>query len=170
MEGVTANLTNVNLQDVLQSTIHIQQTTAAEKGIRLTNQLKNSISIIADADMLQLVVRNLINNAIKFTNPGGHIVVSSDIIENDCRIMIKDDGTGISFEQQKSIFSLKVNSSFGTKNEKGVGLGLILCKEFTELQGGKITFESKPGVGTIFYLSFKLYRHISQPTHLQNIF
>ncbi len=70
--------------------------------------------------MLQLIVRNLINNAIKFTQPGGEIIVSDNIIGNDCRIIIikKDNGTGIPFEKQGSIFSLKVDSTYGTKNEK----------------------------------------------------
>jgi len=157
MEGVTVNLVKVNPKEILQGTFQIHQTIAAEKDIQLVNQLKNNVFIVADADMLQLIVRNLINNAIKFTNAGGEIVVSDDIVGNNCRIIIKDNGTGIPFETQGSIFSLKVNSSFGTKNEKGVGLGLVLCKEFTELQNGKITFESTPSVGTAFYISLKLY-------------
>jgi signal transduction histidine kinase len=161
MEGVTVNMVKVNLKEVLESTIHIHQTIAAEKGIQLVDKLPNSISIIADADMLQLIARNLINNAIKFTDPGGEIIVSADIIENFCRIIIKDNGTGIPFEQQPDIFSLKTKTTYGTKNEKGVGLGLVLCKEFTELQNGKISFESIPGKGTTFYISFKLIRDIN---------
>jgi len=157
MEGVTVNLVKVNPEEILQGTFQIHQTIASEKGIQLVNKLKNNVFIIADADMLQLIVRNLINNAIKFTKPDGEIIVSDDITGDDCRIIIKDNGTGIPFEKQGSIFSLKVNSTFGTKNEKGVGLGLVLCKEFTELQNGKITFESTPGVGTSFYISLKLY-------------
>jgi two-component system sensor histidine kinase/response regulator len=156
MQGVTANLANVNLKEVLKSTFQIHKTIAAEKGILLTNQINNTVFIVADTDMLQLVVRNLINNAIKFTAPGGEITVSDDIIGDYCRIIIRDNGNGIPVEEQESIFSLKVNSTFGTKNEKGVGLGLVLCKEFTELQNGKITFESLPGIGTTFYVSFRL--------------
>ena len=157
MEGVTVNLVKVNPKEILLGTFQIHQTIAAEKDIRLVNQLKNTVFIIADTDMLQLIVRNLINNAIKFTKPGGEIIVSDDIVGDDCRIIVKDNGTGIPFEKQGSIFSLKVNSTFGTKNEKGVGLGLVLCKEFTELQNGKITFESAPGAGTAFYISLKLF-------------
>ena len=157
MEGVIVNLVKVNPNEILQGTFEIHQTIAAEKDIQLVNKLKNNVFIIADADMLQLIVRNLINNAIKFTKPGGEIIVSDDIVGNNCRIIIKDNGTGIPFEKQGSIFSLKVNSTFGTKDEKGVGLGLVLCKEFTELQNGKIRFESTPGVGTTFFISLKLY-------------
>jgi two-component system sensor histidine kinase/response regulator len=157
MEGVTVNMVKVNPKEILLGTFEIHQAIAAEKGIQLINQLKKNVFIIADADMLQLIVRNLINNAIKFTKPDGEIIVSDDIVGNDCRIIIKDNGTGIPFEKQGNIFSLKVNSTYGTKNEKGVGLGLVLCKEFTELQNGKITFESTPGAGTTFYISLKLH-------------
>jgi len=156
MEGVTVNMVKVKLKKTLQTTLQIQHTAAAEKGIKLTDQLKSSVSIIADADMFELIIRNLINNAIKFTEPGGEIIISADSMGDDCCIMIKDNGIGIPYEQQNDIFSLKVNSTFGTKNEKGVGLGLVLCKEFTELQNGKIRFESVPGSGTIFYIYFKL--------------
>lgn len=156
MKGVTVHLVKLNLKKTLQNTLQIHRAVAAEKGIQLTDQLKDSIFITADADMLQLIIRNLINNALKFTNPGGQIIVSADVIGTNCRIMIKDNGLGISYEQQNDLFSLKTESTFGTKNEKGVGLGLLLCKEFTELQHGKITFESTPGAGTTFYISFKL--------------
>jgi two-component system sensor histidine kinase/response regulator len=156
MDGVTVHLVKLNLKKTLQTTLQIHRAVAAEKGIQLTDQLKDSIFITADVDMLQLIIRNLINNALKFTNPGGQIIVSADVIGTDCRIMIKDNGLGISYEQQNDIFSLKTESTFGTKNEKGVGLGLLLCKEFTELQRGKITFESIPGAGTTFNISFKL--------------
>jgi signal transduction histidine kinase len=162
MKGVSVKLVEVNLKIALQTTLQILQTVAVEKGIQLTNQLKDSIFIIADADMLQLIIRNLINNALKFTNPGGQIIISADTIGTDCRVTIKDNGLGISYEQQNDIFSLKTESTFGTKNEKGVGLGLLLCKEFTELQNGKITFESIPGNGATFYVSFKLSQHINE--------
>lgn len=70
--------------------------------------------------------------------------------------MVKDTGTGIPYEQQRDLFSLKATSTFGTENEKGIGLGLKLCKEFTELQAGEIWMESIPGKGTAFYVSLPL--------------
>ena len=156
MKGVTVNMTKMDLKEALQSTFSIHQSIAAEKGIRLSDQLNGGVFIMADTDMLQLIIRNLINNAIKFTAPGGEIVVSNDMIDDKCRIIVKDNGSGIPVEKQKNIFSLKVSSTFGTKNEKGVGLGLVLCKEFTELQNGEIMFESMQGVGTTFYISFSV--------------
>jgi len=161
MEGLTVKLANLNLKNTLQGTFNIHKTIAAEKGIQLTNKLQNSVFIVADADMLQLIVRNLINNAIKFTDPGGEIVLASERVGTDCRITVSDNGIGIPHEQQTGIFSLQVSSTFGTKNEKGIGLGLLLCKEFTELQGGEITFESRPGAGTAFHVSFKLHQTVN---------
>lgn len=162
MKGVTVKMVKLNLKKTLHTTLQILKTVAAEKGIQFTEQINNSIFITADADMLQLIVRNLINNSLKFTNPGGQITISAGIAGSDCRIVIKDSGIGIPHEQQNEIFSLKAQSTLGTKNEKGVGLGLLLCKEFTESQNGKITFESKPGAGTTFYVSFKLWQEINK--------
>jgi len=164
MKGVTVNMTKVDLNEVLKGTFSIHQTIAAEKGIRLIDQLKSPVFINADVDMLQLIVRNLINNAIKFTVPGGEITVSNDLVGDSCRIIIKDNGAGIPVEKQESLFSLKVSPTYGTKNEKGVGLGLVLCKEFTELQNGKIMFESMQGVGTTFYISFGLWHGVDDVT------
>jgi signal transduction histidine kinase len=70
--------------------------------------------------------------------------------------MVKDTGLGINSEQQEKLFKLKASSTYGTNNEKGIGLGLLLCKEFTELQNGKIWFESTTGEGSVFYVSFAL--------------
>ncbi|MEO6151472.1 MAG: HAMP domain-containing sensor histidine kinase [Mucilaginibacter sp.] len=169
MEGVNANLAVVNLKDVLNTTLAVKKSSADEKGIQLTNNLKSNLLVIADPDMLQLTVRNLINNSIKFTHPGGEIDISSAVSsDGECRVIIKDTGIGIPYAIQQEIFSLKVGSTFGTNNEKGVGLGLILCKEFTEMQNGKIWFESAPGWGTTFYLSLKTFRDNSMfKTELQ---
>jgi two-component system sensor histidine kinase/response regulator len=159
MEGVTVNLAVVNLAETLHTTLQIKTTEAQEKGIQLINGLTGSSLIIADSDMLQLIVRNLLNNAIKFSNPGGEIIISSEVIDaTECRIVVQDNGIGIPHDQQAEIFSLKASSTFGTKNEKGVGLGLLLCKEFTEMQKGRIWFESTPGTGTSFYLSLRPYK------------
>ena len=84
MEGVNANLIKVNPKENLKSTFQIEHAIAAEKGIKLIDLLKGSVSIIADPDMLQLIIRNLINNAIKFTATGGEITVTSEIIDDVC--------------------------------------------------------------------------------------
>jgi len=156
MEGVAAKLAEVNLVETLQLTLQIQHTVASEKRIRLNADINPGICIQADPDMLQMVIRNLINNAIKFTSSGGEININALIEANQCTIVISDNGIGIPLDDQKEIFSLNAKSTFGTQKEKGMGLGLLLCKEFTELQEGKIWFDSTPGKGTTFYVSFLL--------------
>lgn len=155
MDGVKVNLTAINLKESLENTIKLQQDIATKKGISIKTNLENNIKLIADKDMLQLGIRNLLNNAIKFTQDGGEIIMETHTHEENVIISINDNGIGIPQCQHQEIFSLKVKSSYGTKKEKGVGLGLVLCKEFIELQNGSIWFESMPGKGTTFFISMK---------------
>jgi len=156
MEGVTVNLQEINLKEALMPAILAQQTRAEEKSIHLEIKMNESIIVLADKDMLQLVIRNLLNNAVKFTAVGGKISIRSTVENNNCIITVTDNGRGIPYDMQADLFSMKVKSTYGTRNEKGVGLGLALCKEFAEIQNGKIWFESVPGKGTTFYISMVL--------------
>lgn len=169
MDGVTVKKASINVQETLSKTLDIQSTIAHKKTINLVNAIDQHTCIVADRDMLQLVVRNLVNNAIKFTPEGGEIIVSSEVANNELILAVKDNGIGVSFEMQDGLFSLRTKSTFGTNNEKGVGLGLVLCKEFTELQGGKIWFQSTPKIGTAFYISMPLCQDdLKQPSTPQN--
>ena len=152
MDGVKVKLGDLNLKDTLNNTLEMERILALKKEISLTYEIDPAINVVADSDMLQLVVRNLVSNAIKFTLPGGSVNVSTKLAGNVCCISIADNGRGIPLEQQDDIFSLNARSTFGTANEKGVGLGLILCKEFVEQQGGRIDFKSIPGQGSTFYV------------------
>lgn len=158
MEGaMKVNLTTVNFSEVIESCLKLQQSAALEKLITIRNLVDPYISIIADLDMMKLVVRNLLNNAIKFTHSGGEVLIKSEAKDGLGKLTIQDNGIGISPEHQKNLFSMDSNSTYGTKNEKGVGLGLLLCKEFTELQGGRISFASSMEEGTSFSLTFPLH-------------
>jgi two-component system, sensor histidine kinase and response regulator len=152
MEGVVVKLSDINLYGALNNTLELERILALKKGIILSYTIDPSITVVADSDMLQLVVRNLVSNAIKFTQVGGMVNISTETLMNDCKISVRDNGKGIAFDQQPDIFSLKAKSTFGTGNEKGVGLGLLLCKEFTDQQGGRIGFESTPGRGSTFFI------------------
>jgi signal transduction histidine kinase len=156
MEGATVKLSDVNLLEALRNTLEMECMLAAKKDITLTYRINPSLTVVADIDMLQLVVRNLTSNAIKFTQPGGKVDLSAQIEMNECRISIKDTGVGIPFEQQGDIFTLKARSTFGTGKEKGVGLGLLLCKEFIEQQGGRIGFQSTPARGSVFFVYLQI--------------
>jgi len=152
MEGIVVNLQRVNLLAVFKDTLELQRLIALKKEIVLTYHFDPQLAVIADPDMLQLVLRNLVGNAIKFTPFGGRIEVSAEMAGIECKVTVKDNGKGIAYAQQPGIFSLKAESTFGTNNEKGVGLGLLLCKEFIERQGGRISFESTPGQGSSFFI------------------
>lgn len=152
MSGTSLQLKNVNLLDTLENTLEMEKLFSIKKEISLTYQISSNIYVIADVDMLQLIVRNLISNAIKFTQEGGKVEIIAETKNNKCKITVKDNGSGISSIKQNGIFSIQANSTYGTNNEKGVGLGLVLCKEFIELQNGSIGFESELGVGSTFFI------------------
>ncbi len=138
---------------LIQSVIRQKRQNASQKGIKLSSKFEtNEQMIFADRNMIETVVRNLVNNAIKFTPTQGEITVSSKVIENNIKISVKDTGVGISEKNLSRLFKIDSNfSTYGTNNEKGTGLGLILCKEFVEKNHGNIFVQSKEGIGTEFY-------------------
>jgi two-component system sensor histidine kinase/response regulator len=156
MEGAHAELVVTEIKSVLENGLNIEKNISAKKGVSFQITSEDKLHVLADRDMLELVIRNLVNNAIKFTPAGGLVEINAARVDGNCCIKISDNGLGIDQAQQEKLFQFKASSTYGTNAEKGIGLGLLLCKEFTLLQGGKIWFESSPGKGSIFYLSFKL--------------
>jgi signal transduction histidine kinase len=123
------------------------------KNITINNYDKDEVSIFADYTMIFSVLRNVISNAIKFTESKGLIEIRTKEKENFVLIEIKDNGTGINPDKMDNLFSLQEKkSSLGTDREKGTGLGLVLVKEFIDLNKGKITIESSSN-GTFVLLS-----------------
>jgi len=121
------------------------------KEIELENKVTSLGNVYADINMLRLVIRNLVNNAIKFTKQKGRIEILSEDLGDQVCVSIKDNGVGISSENKNKIFSGENSfTTLGTDLEKGTGLGLSLCKEFIELNGGKIWVESEEGKGSTF--------------------
>ncbi|MFA6276812.1 MAG: HAMP domain-containing sensor histidine kinase [Pedobacter sp.] len=156
LEGPFVQLAAINVHDALENTIEMEKVQALKKDIKLIDGIPSQLMVMADVDMLQLVVRNLISNAIKFTSNGGLININAEIINRECKIIISDNGKGISPIDQEDIFSIKAAPTYGTNNEKGVGLGLVLCKEFIERLGGRIDFESKLNEGSRFFIFLPL--------------
>lgn len=154
--GLQVSLTSVPLSKELKVVLELIQISALEKVITVKNEIDPGICIIADVEMIKLVIRNLIINAVKFTPSGGNVTVSAEVKGQSVLLIIEDNGIGIAKEKQANLFSVGAVSTYGTNNEKGVGLGLLLCKEFTEMQGGSISFESTLGVGSKFCLNFPL--------------
>ena len=156
MEHNQMNLEVLTLRQFIGQTITMFEQVAATKGITLTTAVDENILLQADRNMFQAVVRNLLNNAVKFTYAKGEVEIRSRTEDGFCILSVKDNGTGISEEKQAKLFTMNIASSYGTELEKGTGLGLMLCRDFTERQGGKIWFESLTDSGTTFYVSMPL--------------
>ena len=142
---------NLRLESIIQEIVVVLNSSAKIKNITLNYFQTDDFVTYADRNMLQTILRNLISNAIKFTNSGGKVDIYAISDKNQIEITISDNGVGISEETRSKLF--KINGSISTKgtaNEKGSGLGLILCKEFVEKQGGKIWVESELGKGSEF--------------------
>ncbi len=126
---------------------------AEQKSITVTKTLPDNVPVYADKNMMSAVLRNLISNAIKFTHPGGEIIISAEG-KGGLTASVSDNGVGIPKKRIEQLFRIDENySTYGTQNEKGTGLGLILCKEFIEKHGGKIWVESEEKKGSIFYFT-----------------
>ncbi|MFA7115841.1 MAG: HAMP domain-containing sensor histidine kinase [Bacteroidales bacterium] len=146
---------------VLSSIIHeifgLLNPSAKSKNISLEYIPSHEIEVLADLNMIKTILRNLISNAIKFTNSDGQISVHTLQKDNFIEITVSDTGVGMNEKTRNNLFKLETNeSTIGTANEKGSGLGLILCKEFVEKQGGKIWVESEEGKGSDFKFTLPL--------------
>ncbi|MFB2118782.1 sensor histidine kinase [Parapedobacter sp. 2B3] len=152
LSGFRLALVRNNIQQVLKPVIDVQKIYAHQKDISLEADIDDSLHALVDRDMLQLIVRNLVANAIKFTLPAGRIRVTGMRVGEECELVVADNGIGIDEEQQAELFSLKTRSTYGTNNERGIGLGLFLCNEYAHAFKGTLTFESEKGKGTTFRL------------------
>ncbi len=135
---------------------------ANQKNITINCNIKDNISVIADKHLTRTVLRNLISNAVKFTHEGGTVTISTAIIHEKnkafLKINITDNGIGMNEEKIQSLFKPeKAYSTHGTSNEQGTGLGLILCKEFTGLQDGKLMVDSVVNKGSTFSFTLPLH-------------
>ncbi|HAS41022.1 MAG TPA: hypothetical protein DCS93_11100 [Microscillaceae bacterium] len=165
MQGLQLNNTQINLFQVVDNTLHLFRA-SNPKSLDIQNCVDEAIEVWADANMLALVVRNLVANAMKFTPEGGKVVVNAHLIENKfVKIEVKDTGVGITAEDLPKIFDLESHfTKPGTSQEKGTGLGLMLCKEFVEKQQGRIWVESVLNQGSSFYFTLPAYHiHIPKP-------
>ena len=140
------------LKDVVVDSLKVFAETARAKTVELTIDIPLNLSVFADLNMFQTIIRNLVSNSLKFTPQGGKITIETNPVhDNFVEISVTDTGIGMGSEMLKNLFSLDVNSKRpGIDGEHSTGLGLLLCKEFVERHGGEIKVESQEKKGTRF--------------------
>ncbi|MDO9510808.1 MAG: PAS domain-containing sensor histidine kinase [Bacteroidales bacterium] len=145
---------NIEIVDLVNETTCLYDAIAAQKSIAIKKMLPHNTSIFADKSLLSTVFRNLISNAIKFTNLNGEVIISAEKKQNEVIFSVTDTGIGIPKNDIAKLFQIDQSlSTVGTNDETGTGLGLILCKEFVEKHGGEIWVESEEGKGSRFYFT-----------------
>jgi signal transduction histidine kinase len=150
LQGSSITPQAFDLTALVQNNIQLLNPQAEKKGIKIQYTMERSVGAYADRNMIDLVLRNILSNAIKFTPDSGIVTVSVGREHSDTTVSIKDTGLGIRKELHGKLFSNQNYSTPGTANEKGTGLGLILCKEFVEKNDGKISVKSAEGSGSTF--------------------
>jgi signal transduction histidine kinase len=148
------NPREIELNRIVDNSISVLRSLADQKNIRIEFNFDDDLSLFADPLMIETVLRNLINNAIKFTPENGLIEITANQIEDQISICVKDSGIGISKEDTMNLF--RIDSTVkrkGTNNEDGSGLGLILCKEFVDKNNGTIWVNSTPDEGSSFFFT-----------------
>jgi len=158
MDGIITYAQKENLKQIVDQNIRLLQEVANHKQIEMINQIEESIFVFADKNQISVVIRNLISNAIKFSYTHSSIEIKGNMDQKFYKVSVHDSGTGISSEIMGKLFENTLQAStYGTNNEKGTGLGLTLCKDFVEKNGGKIGVESELGKGSRFYFTVPLF-------------
>lgn len=154
MRGATLNAENIDIKDEIDEILRLFQNNKKEKNITINNHVKNETKTFADLNHFIIIVRNIISNAIKFTRENGTIAINSIENNKEISITIVDNGIGMSTEVLDKLFNnSKYYSTFGTNNERGTGIGLLLCKEMIEKNNGSIKVESAVGKGSKFIIN-----------------
>lgn len=156
MQGLKVNPTNFKVHDIAQSKLNLYAEQAKNKGISLRNLVEEDVEVFADSAMIELVFRNLIANAIKFCEKGSAVTISASIKNSDIMVSVADTGVGMRSDQLHRLFGREIFSTRGTQDEKGTGLGLMLCKDFITLNKGDIWVKSIEGVGSEFFFTIPL--------------
>ena len=141
----------IDLKGLVDENIELLRGNALQKGIRIETEIENDLFVYVDVSMITTVLRNLLSNAIKFTSQYGIIKIKVEKDDKMVKVSVIDNGVGISNQDLEKLFKIDSNpTTIGTSQEKGTGLGLILCKDFVERNGGKIWVESELEKGSSF--------------------
>lgn len=157
--SININPEILDLATLADEVIALNENNALQKYISIKNKISKNIIAFGDGNMIKTILRNLISNGIKFTQQGGEINLKASVSEYSVTVIVTDNGIGIAKDDINKLFKIDVNpKTIGNSNEKGTGLGLILCKEFVEINGGQIWVESVVGKGSSFNFSLPLSR------------
>ena len=150
MQAEAIKTGTVDVTKMINEVLQLLRLQAEAKKIYIEPKVSNPVFVFADKDMINLVLRNLLSNAIKFTPENGHISVGANELSSFVEIFVQDNGTGLSTEALEKINGNDFYTTKGTASESGTGLGLMLCKEFLNRNGGQMHIESQPGKGSTF--------------------
>lgn len=158
---ITYTPESVNLYRIAKVNADLQKINSESKQIAIALEIPEKLTLYADANMLNTIIRNLLSNAVKFTRLGGRIVISAEEKDNGmAELTVEDNGVGIEPDVIENLFRIDMHHTTpGTSNEKGTGLGLVLCKDLSEKNNGSIRVESNPGTGTKFIVTIPLYNN-----------
>ncbi|TAE17534.1 MAG: hypothetical protein EAZ95_06205 [Bacteroidetes bacterium] len=165
LKGFHMEAERFNLQELVQENIELAYPQAEQKKIVLEARSHEMVWIMADKHMTRLVLRNLLSNALKYSRHADRVTLAYQRRQDHVLITIQDTGLGMTAEQMRSLFTPHTSSTYGTNQEKGAGLGLLLCKDFVERNAGKIWAESEAGKGSTFYFTLPLAT--ADNTHFQ---
>jgi len=150
-DRIKYNPSDLSLYKIIDETMHVLNATLKKKELEFSSDIEKDIYVYADKNMLETVIRNLLNNAIKFTPSGGKISVSLKDNDKFVALSIADTGVGINPEDIPKLFQFdEFHTTSGTTGEPGTGLGLIICHEFIKKHGGELSIKSEPGKGSTF--------------------
>lgn len=150
-DGIKYNPSVQSLSRIIDDTMHILNASLQKKGLVFNSEIQKSISVFVDKNMIETVIRNLVNNAVKFTPSGGKITISAQENGKFLAVKVSDTGVGIKPEDLSRLFQFEdFHTTTGTAGELGTGLGLIICHEFIKKHGGEISVTSEPGKGSTF--------------------
>ncbi len=158
LQGEIVRAENFALNDIVLYVLQLIARNAEEKQIGIQNDISQHLCVYADKNMVQLVLRNLLTNAVKFCNAGNVVTLSAKAEETMVHICVKDNGIGIAPENMQKLFSIETLTTKGSNNEIGTGLGLLLCKEYIDKNNGSISVQSELGKGTTFCFTLPIKR------------
>lgn len=156
---IELNIEPLNLKRNIDVNLNLSKHQADKKQISLINEVDESLYVLSDKNLLNTLLRNLISNAVKFTNINGYVkLYIQNVTTKEVTFCVEDNGIGMDEEALNSLFRIEKHyTTLGTNNEKGTGLGLILCKELLDKLNGHISVESQKGVGTKFFITLPKY-------------